>query len=81
MMVRAVLNPCIGGRHTLVREVGAPLRSVNDTKSWTLFHERINHFFYIEIEKSGIYRVSPIMIDPGQKSIHDQEQESLNAPE
>ena len=51
---------------------GAPLRSVNDAKSWTLFHERINHFFYIEIEKNGIYRISPIMINPVAKSIQEQ---------
>jgi acid phosphatase type 7 len=41
---------------------GAPLRSVSDQKSWTQMSARLNHFFYIEIEKTGVYRISPIEV-------------------
>ena len=57
---------------------GAPLRSVNDTKSWTQFFGRINHFFFIEIEKNGVYRVSPIAISAVPKDAQTQQNEVLD---
>ena len=56
---------------------GAPLRSVNDHKSWTMFYGRVNHFFFIEVEKNGVYRISPIMINATSKSSQDLQQEPL----
>ena len=39
---------------------GAPLRMVDDKKPWTMMSGRFNHFFYIEVEPSGVYRLTPI---------------------
>lgn len=44
---------------------GAPLRSVDDVKPWTLSSARINHLFYIEVEPSGTYRLTPLRIHAG----------------
>lgn len=47
---------------------GAPLRSVDDDKIWTLMSERINHLFYIEVEPTGIYRITPLMLQAERTS-------------
>ncbi len=41
---------------------GAPLRSVDDAKNWTLLSGRINHLFYLEVEPTGIYRITPLLL-------------------
>lgn len=58
---------------------GAPLRTVNDQKSWTRFSGRINHFFYIEIEANGVYRISPIMIGHHALKSNEKEQKTFTA--
>ena len=41
---------------------GAPLRRVDDRKSWTQLSDRLNHLFYIQINPKGTYSIHPLEI-------------------
>ena len=47
---------------------GAPLRKVNDRKSWTRIAERMNHIFSIKVHANAHYDIQPLSIPSAIKS-------------
>ena len=41
---------------------GAPLRTVDDLKPWTMASGRLNHVFFLEVEPEGRYHVTPLQL-------------------
>ena len=41
---------------------GAPLRTADDLKPWTRTSGRLNHVFFIEVEPTGRYHITPLQI-------------------
>jgi hypothetical protein len=41
---------------------GAPLRTADDLKSWTMTSGRLNHLFFLEVEPQGKYHITPLQL-------------------